>query len=66
MSTEDARIGARVGEGSGYRSVWRGLTGTVSGYWENPEYLVLDVKLEEISERAWAGSYAHGKAGSVT
>jgi hypothetical protein len=65
MSSEDARIGARVGEGSGHRSEWRGLTGTVSGNWDNPEYLVLDVKLEdgrtllfwhheleEISERA--------------
>src|SRR5215218_1215000 len=62
-----AQIGARVrvGEDSGLRSEWRGLTGTVCGKWGNPEYLTLDVvlddgtqqlfwhhELEEISERA--------------
>jgi hypothetical protein len=36
-----------VGEGSGHRAVWRGLRDTVSGYWDNPEYLILDVKLED-------------------
>jgi hypothetical protein len=54
-----------VGEESGLGSEWRGLTGTVYGKWGNPEYLALDVllddgsqqlfwhhELEEISERA--------------
>jgi hypothetical protein len=62
-------IGARVRVGeSGLRSEWRGLTGTISGRWGNPEYLALDVvledgrtqlfwhhELEEIGEGAWAG-----------
>jgi hypothetical protein len=67
IRTEQAQIGARVkvGEESGLRSEWRGLTGTISGKWGNPEYLALDVllddgtqqlfwhhELEEISERA--------------
>jgi len=32
---------------SGRRSEWRGLTGTISGKWGNPEYLALDVQLED-------------------
>ena len=32
---------------SGRRSEWRGLTGTISGKWGNPEYLALDVQLDE-------------------
>ena len=36
----------RVSE-SGLRSEWRGLTGTISGKWGNPEYLALDVQLED-------------------
>jgi hypothetical protein len=67
MRSEQAQIGAkvRVGEESGRRSEWRGLTGTVSKKWGHPEYLALDVlledgrtqlfwhhELEEIAERA--------------
>jgi hypothetical protein len=33
--------------GSGLHSEWRGLTGTISGKWGNPEYLALDVQLED-------------------
>jgi hypothetical protein len=48
MRSEQARIGARVRVSkSGPRSEWRGLTGTVSGKWGNPEYLALDVLLDE-------------------
>jgi hypothetical protein len=32
---------------SGRRSEWRGLTGTIIGKWGNPEYLALDVQLED-------------------
>jgi hypothetical protein len=32
---------------SGWRSEWRGLTGTISRRWGNPEYLALDVVLED-------------------
>jgi hypothetical protein len=47
MRSEEAQIGARVRVGeSGLRSEWRGLTGTVSRKWGNPEYLALDVLLE--------------------
>jgi len=48
MRSEEAQIGARVRVGeSGLRSEWRGLTGTVSRKWGNPEYLALDVLLED-------------------
>jgi hypothetical protein len=49
MRSEEARIGARVrvSEGSGRRSEWRGLTGTISDKWGNPAYLALDVRLED-------------------
>jgi len=50
MTSEEAVIGARVrvGEESGRRcSEWRGLTGTISAKWGNPEYLALDVMLED-------------------
>lgn len=48
MRSEEAMIGARVRVSeSGRRSEWRGLTGTVSGKWGNPEYLALDVQLED-------------------
>ena len=48
MESEEARIGARVRVSeSGRRSEWRGLTGTVSGKWGNPEYLALDVRMDE-------------------
>ena len=48
MRSEDAQIGAKVRVGySGLHSEWRGLTGTVSGRWGNPEYLSLDVRLED-------------------
>ena len=64
----------RKGEGgySRLHSEWQGLTGTVSGKWGSPEYLALDVllddgrtqlfwhhELEEILQRAYAGSDAH-------
>ena len=48
MRSEQARIGARVRVGeSGVRSQWRGLTGTISGRWGHPEYLALDVRMED-------------------
>jgi hypothetical protein len=48
MRSEQARIGARVRVSeSGRRSERRGLTGTISGKWGNPEYLALDVQLED-------------------
>jgi hypothetical protein len=48
MRSEDAQIGAKVRVGySGLHSEWRGLTGTVSGKWGNPEYLALDVLLDD-------------------
>jgi len=79
MRSEDARIGARVRVGdSGLHSERRGLTGTVSQKWGNPEYLALDVQLEdgrtqlfwhheleEISESEETRSAAHGTAGAV-
>jgi hypothetical protein len=36
-----------VGEESGLRSEWRGLRGTVRSKWGNPEYLALDVLLDD-------------------
>jgi hypothetical protein len=48
MRSEEARIGARVRVSeSGRRAEWRELTGTISGKWGNPEYLALDVQLED-------------------
>jgi hypothetical protein len=49
MRSQEAVIGAivRVGEGSGLRSEWRGLTGTIIGKWGNPKYLALDVLLDD-------------------
>ena len=49
MRSEEARIGAKVmvGEESGLRSEWRGLAGTITGKWGNPEYLALDVLLDD-------------------
>ena len=66
MRSEQAQIGAKVRVGySGLHSEWWGLTGTVCGKWGNPEYLALDVllddgrtqlfwhhELEEIAQRA--------------
>jgi len=49
MRSEDAQIGAKVRVGySGLPSELRGLTGTVSGKWGNPEYLALDVLLDDV------------------
>ena len=50
MRSEEAVIGAKVVVAdsvadSGWRSEWRGLTGTINGRWGNPEYLALDVGL---------------------
>ena len=36
-----------VGEESGLGSEWRGLAGTIIGKWGNPEYLALDVLLDD-------------------
>ena len=48
MRSEEARIGARVRVSESGRSAeWQGLTGTISGKWGNPEYLALDVQLDE-------------------
>ncbi len=48
MRGEQARVSAwvRVGE-SGLRPEWRGLTGTISGRWGDPEYPALDVRMED-------------------
>ncbi len=52
MRSEQARIGARVRVGqSGLRSEFRGLTGKIRGRWGHPEYLALDVRLEDGSSR---------------
>jgi hypothetical protein len=48
MRSEEARIGARVRVSeAGRRAEWRGLTDTISAKWGNPEYLALDVELED-------------------
>ena len=48
MRSEEARIGAKVLVGeAGLRSKWRGLAGTITGKWGNPEYLALDVLLDD-------------------
>jgi hypothetical protein len=48
VRSEEAVIGMRVMVGeSGLGCEWRGLTGTISGRWGNPEYLALEVVLEE-------------------
>jgi hypothetical protein len=49
MRSEQAQIGARVRvrQECGPHSAWRGLTGTVCGKWGNPDYLALDVLLED-------------------
>ena len=48
MRSEQARIGARVRVSeSGLRSEWWGLTGTISAKWGNPEYLALDVRMQD-------------------
>ena len=52
MRSEQARIGAKVTVGeSGLRSEWRGLTGRISGMWGHPEYLALDVHMEDGSSQ---------------
>jgi hypothetical protein len=48
MRSEQAQIGTRVRVGySRLHSEWQGLTGTVSGKWGSPEYLALDVLLDD-------------------
>jgi hypothetical protein len=48
VRSEQARIGARVMVGeAGLRSEWRGLTGRIRGMWGHPEYLALDVRMED-------------------
>jgi hypothetical protein len=49
MRSQEAVIGAmvRVGEVSGPGYEWRGLTGTIIGKWGNPNYLALDVLLDD-------------------
>ena len=52
MRSQEARLGTRVRVGeSGLRSEWRGLMGTISGRWGDPEYLALDVRMEDGSSR---------------
>ena len=55
MRSEQAKIGASVRvSDSGLHSELRGLTGTVSGMWGHPEYLALDVRMEDgHSELFW-------------
>jgi hypothetical protein len=57
VRSEEAVIGARVRLGeSGLRCEWRGLTGTISGRWGNPEYLALEVVLEDGRTRLLLGT----------
>jgi hypothetical protein len=52
MRSEETRIGARVRVGqSGLRSELRGLTGKIIGRWGHPEYLALDVRMEDGSSQ---------------
>ena len=48
MNSEQAQIGSRVrvGKSGAHSELW-GLTGTVSAMWGNPEYLALDVRMED-------------------
>ena len=53
MRSQEARIGTKVMVGeesgleSGLGSECRGLAGTIIGKWGNPEYLALDVLLDD-------------------
>jgi hypothetical protein len=48
VRSEEARIGARVRVGeAALRSKWRGLTGRIRARWGDPEYVALDVLLED-------------------
>ena len=48
MRSEETSIGARVRVGEcGLRSELRGLTGKIIGRWGHPEYLALDVRMED-------------------
>ena len=52
MRSEQARIGVRVRVGeSGLRPELRGLMGRISARWGHPEYLALDVRLEDGSSQ---------------
>ena len=52
MRSEEASIGARVRVGqSGLRSELRGLTGRIIRRWGHPEYLALDVRMEDGSSQ---------------
>ena len=52
MRSEQARIGARVRvKEVGLRSEWRGLMGRINAKWGAPEYLALDVRLEDGSSQ---------------
>jgi hypothetical protein len=55
MRSEEAVIGARVRVSeSGLRSEWWGCTGTISAKWGNPQYVALDVLLDDgISQLFW-------------
>ena len=48
MRSEEARIGTKVMVGeAGLGSQSRGLAGTIIGKWGHPEYLALDVLLDD-------------------
>ena len=48
MRSEEARIGTKVMvDEAGLGSEWRGLAGTIIGKWGHPEYLALDVRMED-------------------
>ena len=52
MRSEETSIGARVRVGEcGLRSELRGLTGKIIGRWGHPEYLALDVRMEDRSSQ---------------
>jgi hypothetical protein len=71
VSPEQARIGVwvKVGE-SGLLPEWRGMTGRIIVRWGHPEYLALDVRLEDgRSQLFWhheLGDTSEGWAGGVT
>ncbi len=52
MRSEEASIGARVRVGErGLHSELRGLRGRIIGRWGHPEYLALDVRMEDGSSQ---------------
>jgi hypothetical protein len=52
MTSEEARIGLRVRVWEGHRSPHlRGKKGTITHRWGDPNYVVLDVRLDDGNEK---------------